>query len=70
MRSNILVVGMNPSNTPESIKIRKNSTLDNLNRWMSHVGVVNYSFINTVEKKGKVSHKDVDYNFLKRVCHE
>ena len=61
---------MNPSNTPESVKVRKNSTLDNLNRWMSHVGVEHYSFINAVEKKGKVSHKEVDYDFIKKVSYD
>ena len=56
---------MNPSNTPESVKVRKNSTLYNLNSWMTFIGVEYYSFINAVENKGKVSIKDVDYFRLK-----
>lgn len=63
----LLIVGMNPSNTPERVKVRKNSTLDRLNRWMDFAGVKHYSFINVVEQRGKVSHKDVDYDFLKTV---
>lgn len=63
----LLIVGMNPSATPERVKVRKNSTLDRLNKWMDFVGVQHYSFINVVEQRGKVSHKDVDYDFLKTV---
>lgn len=62
MRSKVLVIGMNPSRV---VEVRKNSTLDRLNQWMSHVGVENYSFMNAVSEKGEVSHKDVDYKSLK-----
>jgi uracil-DNA glycosylase len=56
----VLVVGMNPSNTRENVKVRRNSTVDRLNQWMSRVNVKNYSFINAVEHRGEVKHKDVD----------
>lgn len=46
----IIVIGMNPSATPPSSKIRKNSTFDKLNRWMDEAGVKHYSFMNTFDE--------------------
>lgn len=61
MKFKVLVVGMNPSNTPESKKVRKNSTFDRLNKWMDRWQISNYSFINTTEKRfDTISWADVD----------
>ena len=65
MRSKVLVVGMNPSNILENKKVRKNSTLDRLNKWMDRWNISNYSFINTTEKRfDAISQHDVDPNRL------
>lgn len=61
LKFKVLVVGMNPSNTPESKKVRKNSTFDRLNKWMDRWQISNYSFINTTEKRfDTISWADVD----------
>ena len=65
MKNKILIVGMNPSNTLENKKVRKNSTFDRLNKWMSHLKVNHYSFINMINERSiKLNHKDVDDKFL------
>ena len=70
MRSKVLVVGMNPSNILENKKVRKNSTLDRLNKWMDRWDISNYSFINTTEKRfDTISQHDVDPNRLKEAAY-
>ena len=57
----VLIVGMNPSNTPENKKVCKNSTFDRLNKWMTHLGIEHYSFINAVDKRADQLYQgDVD----------
>ena len=49
---------MNPSGVDG---VKKNSTLDRLNKWMDKLGIQHYSFMNTIEKAAdKVYHGDVD----------
>jgi len=59
----VLVVGMNPSAVE---KIRKNSTLDRLNNWMSAMDIQYYSFMNAVQHEfDKVNQVDVNRIELK-----
>ena len=60
----LLVVGMNPSNTQKLVK-PKNSTFDRLHKWFAFAGVERFSFVNTTQKLGEVTPKDVDYDTLK-----
>lgn len=55
---------MNPS---KAEGVRKNSTLDRLNKWMDKLGIQNYSFMNTIDKCDKVSHADIDHIKLREV---
>ena len=65
MTNKVLIVGMNPSNTLENKKVRKNSTFDRLNKWMDQLQVNHYSFINVINERNiKLNHKDVDDKFL------
>ena len=68
LKTKVLIVGMNPSNTRENVKVRKNSTVDRLNRWMSVIDVHHYSFVNAVEHRGEVTHKDVDQILLRNAA--
>jgi len=64
-KNKVLIVGMNPSNTLEKVKVRKNSTFDRLNKWMDRLGVCHYSFINVINDRNiKLNHKNVDDKFL------
>lgn len=66
----VLVVGMNPSNVLENVKVRKNSTLARLNKWMDRWEISNYSFINTTEKRfDSISQNDVDPERLKEAAY-
>lgn len=56
---NILVLGLNPS---AAKKLKKNSTFDRLNKWMDHLGVVNYSFMNVIPEVGAPDIKKVTFH--------
>ncbi len=61
----MIVVGMNPSNRPTTKKVNKNSTFDRLNKWMDHLNVQHFSFINLLDySKDNPTIKDVDFKSL------
>lgn len=61
MKSKILVIGINPSSDK---KIKKNSSIDKLNKWMSFLNYEHYSFINVINTTGKYTKNKVDYKFV------
>ena len=64
----VLIVGINPSNRPTPRKLVKNSTFHRLLKWMDHVNVQHFSFINTFDtRKNDYSKSDIDYSSLKQV---
>lgn len=68
----LLVVGMNPSNTPALAgRVNKNSTFDRLHKWMDALGVHHFSFCNTFDyPKNNPKRSDVDFNTLALACSE
>lgn len=62
----VIVVGINPSNRHTKVRIYKNSTFDRLHKWMDHLQVENFSFINCIDVRGEYKSNKIDYNFLEK----
>lgn len=62
MTSSTLILGINPSSgRPNKIS----PTIQRLNRWMDHFGLVYYSFSNVVHSYGQYKPEDVDIELVK-----
>jgi len=64
LTSKVIVVGINPSNRHTQIKVYKNSTFDKLHRWMDHLDIKYFSFINCIDSRGEYKSNKIDYDSL------
>jgi len=62
----VIVVGINPSNRHTRVRVYKNSTFSTLLRWMDHLGIKNFSFINCIDVRGEYKSNKIDYNLLEK----
>ena len=65
LKNRVLIIGINPSDMPN---VRKNSTLHRLNKWMEHLDMPTFSFMNVITEPGEYKKEDINYDRLKDVC--
>ena len=67
MGTNVIVVGMCPSDKP-TLGMKRNATFRNLESWMDRLNIRHFSFINTFDFPGKAQPKNVDFDSLEKAC--
>lgn len=63
--SRVIVVGQNPASDAIYTVAPKNTTHDTLGKWMTELGVEQWSFVNAWQRPGACALCDVDAAFLK-----
>ncbi len=62
----VIIVGINPSNRHTQVRVYKNSTFDKLYRWMDHLDIKYFSFINCIDARGEYKNSKIDYQSLEK----